>query len=758
VSHPASSSKSSLSFTSPLAPDLVLRVGFAGKRQLDPSQSETVAKRLLDVFSVIGWRLVEISPLDDASNERAVPTIAKFYSHKRPTLRLIHGLCEGADSIASGVLQDLVMPALEKDFAAVVPFPIADYRASRDPDFLPDFDQQLAACSYVVVPDGIYDKPEAAISSSSNQKLVQAKQSGDGSTIENLSRQSEATTDHQSSISPLPTPPDRLHLSNRRRARAYRCQSALLLRQSDILVAVVNPDLGGKPGGTLETVRSALDFELPVVLVHPDTGEVFLIEPGDDLLAVFTHDSGISTGWQETLAAWVTQITADPERSEDATGNASASHGLGLMNEFFSPATTQPRKTLREQFWIKFLNRFKPAQTKTPSGPSAAAFAPWRNRASELSGRYSGLYRGTYFLNHLLAVTAVLLAAWSLVLMGKTSTQLTEWVQGAADLAHIAQPATDPAKKSPDFAPWVFPVLLALAALKLWIVVFIFRSTHAAIHGEWNDRAVDYRYISERLRALNYLPLIGSFQPPAAAPAQYASRVVRQSAVDWLFDAIIRSVSPAHFAKDAEIPRANATPIPVKVLHIDPADSLDQIGKFWILSQAAYHCANETTMQRLSSFLERWGKTLNIAVITVVGIDVLLVTAKLTHLIGEGWKGHSYVAGALLVFVAAVIPAAVAAFNGIRFQSECQRLAERSAVMHTILEGSPDPVTRKRSGGRLAEVKRLQSRIHSAKEHPNSDPGSWTLESLHLSEKVANDFVQEVAEWSVLYAKELVEP
>lgn len=46
----------------------------------------------------------------------------------------------------------------------------------------------------------------------------------------------------------------------------------------------------------------------------------------------------------------------------------------------------------------------------------------------------------------------------------------------------------------------------------------------------------------------------------------------------------------------------------------------------------------------------------------------------------------------------------------------------------------------------------------SAKAHPDTDPGSWTLESLHLSEKVANDFVQEVAEWPVLYAKELVEP
>ena len=340
----------------PLAPDLVLRVGFAGKRQLDHAQTETVRTRLRDVLSTIGWRLVEIAPMDDAANEHQVPAIAKFYSRNRPTLRLIHGLCEGADSIASGAFEDLVMPALEKDFAAVVPFPIADYRASRDPDFLPDFDQQLAACSYVVVPDGIYDKPENAISSSSIQKF----------TIGN----------HQSSISPVPLPPERLHLSNRRRARAYRCQSALLLRQSDILVAVVNPDLGGKPGGTLETVRSALDFDLPVVLVHPDTGEVFLIEPGDDLLAVLSHDQGTTTGWQETLAAWVTQITADPDRSEDAIGNASASHGHGLMNEFFAQPSPQPgtlsiesaptRRSFREWLWGKFHDHFKPAKTKTP--------------------------------------------------------------------------------------------------------------------------------------------------------------------------------------------------------------------------------------------------------------------------------------------------------------------------------------------------------------------------------------------------------
>ncbi|MBC7979030.1 MAG: hypothetical protein H7Y36_00535 [Armatimonadetes bacterium] len=146
--------------SSPLFPDLVLRVGFAGKRQLDAIQTETATTRLRDVFGVIGWRLVEIAPMDDAEKERPVPSIAQFYSHKRSTLRLIHGLCEGADTIAYDVFREIVMPALEKDIAAVVPFPITDYRASRDPDFLPVFDKQLAVSSYVVVPDGIYDKPE----------------------------------------------------------------------------------------------------------------------------------------------------------------------------------------------------------------------------------------------------------------------------------------------------------------------------------------------------------------------------------------------------------------------------------------------------------------------------------------------------------------------------------------------------------------------------------------------------------------------
>jgi hypothetical protein len=100
------------------------------------------------------------------------------------------------------------------------------------------------------------------------------------------------------------------------------------------------------------------------------------------------------------------------------------------------------------------------------------------------------------------------------------------------------------------------------------------------------------------------------------------------------------------------------------------------------------------------------------------------------------------------------LPAIVASLNGINFQSECYRLAERSAVMRVILGGKPNtPLI----GGRLQDTKALSKRIDIVSQAKASDPCAWSVEVLHLSEKIATDLVQEVAEWSVLYAKEVVE-
>lgn len=70
---------------------------------------------------------------------------------------------------------------------------------------------------------------------------------------------------------------------------------------------------------------------------------------------------------------------------------------------------------------------------------------------------------------------------------------------------------------------WSLPVLLAFAMVELVLLIIISRNTRRANKEKWNDLAVDYRYLAERLRGMFYLPLAGSQQPPAAAPPQFAS-------------------------------------------------------------------------------------------------------------------------------------------------------------------------------------------------------------------------------------------
>ena len=56
----------------------------------------------------------------------------------------------------------------------------------------------------------------------------------------------------------------------------------------------------------------------------------------------------------------------------------------------------------------------------------------------------------------------------------------------------------------------------------------------------------------------------------------------------------------------------------------------------------------------------------------------------------------------------------------------------------------------------------LYQRIEQAQSNitttPPSHLGSYAREALRLSERIAEDFVQEAAEWSVLYAKDLGDP
>lgn len=736
-------------------PRLVLRVGFAGKCDFYPvAEGGTLPSKeevedlglqikgvLHEVFHCIGGQLIELAP-HTPCQKGTPPAIAAYYARENPLLRVVSGLCEGSDTLAYQAAEGLQLECLEVENALVIGFPKAIYRQTREAAFLGEFDRQVKGAAYVLEADGAYEKGAPG---------------------------------------------------KAKRNRAYRCQSDLLLRQSDLLVALVDPTQEGKAGGTLETLRKALALQIPVVLVNPAGLGVRILSAEENLAD--SIEAGADPDWKAGLTERVTRIVANPSLSQDAFQNEQSSHARDLLKEFFSGETPVPGRYEDGPRWEGFVDRFRSEKRKPqePSAPwaipeaaafrSADAYKHYRDWASILSSHYAERFRNAFFRNSLFALAAVFLAGLSLLLLGVFGEKLSK----------------------PEVA-----ILVVLALGKLILVLKIFLSAHQANHDHWNDRVVDYRYLAERLRAMLYLPAAGSWQPPAAAPAQYASRVVRQSAVDWLADAIVRSISPGAW-------RDKST----GVISLDPEDALKKVKEDWLRKQLSYHEGVALRMQRMDRWLRSFGEILNFGVLLIVAFDIALLLLKF-----PGWLPHSLkVATPYIVFVTAIIPAAVAAVNVLRLQSECERLAERSAVLVRILGGRKDAgsgsgtATGSGAGAgpesgegvhhaaghasghgkshdmaiefligqwrKLCIVLNPRGKPLSTASAPADTPASATeggkiraakdlldlLDTpgenalgchagkvLHFTEGCAEIFVQEVAEWSVLYAKELVEP
>jgi hypothetical protein len=643
-------------------------VGFAGQPDLSAAETERAHSAWCDLLAVLARCLHEVSA--------AARGGAGYYAtDERPLLRIVTGLTEGADQLACGAKSTDVGDGVDTELAAILPFEIAQCRASRPTEEArKTFDEQLAGCGYVVTLDGVYDASTPA------------------------------------------TP-----LAARRNARAYRAQSALLLRHSDLLVAVVDAARPERAGGTLESARGALLVEVPVVVVDPTSGAVRFVDTRGNVDAALSEEPVAIGEVHADVAAWAERLLADPSAPDER-----------VLDEYFRPPpSATPRPTVREWMWKSFEDRFRdPALPRPDSDAPLAPFTSWRPRAAELSRRYAGMYRGAFLLNYGLAVLAVTLATLGLLLLA---------------YAHESEPRVEHARGFLTPPSALTATLLAFGVAKLAILIFIARNTHEATTGAWNERGVDFRYLGERLRAMYYLPKAGSFRPPAPTPPHHASRALRQSAVDWLFAAIVRGVSPAALAR--------GTHAGVPVLAPSPLDTIRQVRDGWIAQQARYHAQNAHVMHGMREWAERVSKGLNVAVIWIVALDLsFLFFVEVTHDFEQRW---SDVMGPLLLSLAAILPAAVASLNGVRVQSESRRLAERSSLMRAILrgeraDGSP--------GSRLREAAHLADRIEAARKDPATDPGAWSLDVVMLTEAVARDFAREVGDWSVVYSAELAEP
>lgn len=773
----------------PPRPALVFRIGFAGNRLLlenedqlptakREAQLEPLRRKLDEVVATIARYLEELR-----RDEKRRPLVA-YYSKQAPRLRLVTGLADGGDYEAALALGRLAAvehhtltgnrPTTAADVSAADALRALTPTAGGEP--APRLHTELAA---------VLGCDQDAYCTSQEDSLRQRLDQLRGLPPANLTallgtqpldahidaRVAECTASfnallpHCSYVLAL----DGKYVAgpggHHHRARLYRAQATFLLRHVDVLLAVADPAKPARPGGTLETVQRALSFGLPVIFVVPATGQVVVLEPGGEDLATLLEQADRApeatagaTTWQtrigrlvETVIAGPTVPTEVPKPDDGARPNTSAAagrkkppHGLTaeddhILSEYFADKVPPnwyddvARKTTREKSplewcWERFDWCFKEPigarlrhvwrqlmtpwllPPKMPKPDFTTAYNAYRDRATELNYHYSGHYRGAFVLNYALAVLTVVAAALSLTLQ-----------------AHGWHPTG---------------ALVGLGLFKLTLLVQIVRISRRAHHENWNDRAVDYRYLAERLRALRFLPRLGSFQPPSPAPPQYANRVVRQSAVDWLFKAIVRSVPP---------PVAMGATLAARPVKLQPAavpDGLHLLETGVLDEQIAYHHTTERKLTAMNRVLEWAGTSFSWIIIGCVAVDLLFLLKWVPEVLPPHSEEARHHLGLWLVFVATFLPAAVASLNGIRFQSEAHRLAERSKFVHGLLHG------RKREVEKL----RAQYTLDTATQNNPDNLGSWQAQVLRRGEAVANDLVEEVAEWSVIYAKDFLEP
>jgi hypothetical protein len=475
------------------------------------------------------------------------------------------------------------------------------------------------------------------------------------------------------------------------RGRSFSDQSEILLRQADVLIAVDDPQDEGRIGGTRQTIRTALDLGMPVIELRLGHDEIALLRSRAD----FDEPAALPESHaREALWALVAELV----------GAGAAAHDAGyvktLIGEFYAEAP--PRAGPLTRLWEWFEGRFR-EPARTPSDEAAAAYQIYRRRASALSAHYASLYRGSFLLGYALAVLAVLLAVAALALFP---------LRGLLRMTALELDAS----------------LLILGLAKLAVVVTILRLASRANHDRLAHRAADYRYLSERLRAMIFLPHAAALRSPYNWSLPYTTRVSAQDVIDRLFLSIVRQADPREVIPG---PRDGAA------LRPEAGVALALIRTRWLAGQRRYHERNHATQHRMSRWLEGMSRLLNQWVIGIVVVDLALAALGIA-----GWAQWlppsvdtivNRAATPTLIALAAILPAAVASLNGVQFQSECSRLADRSEHM-------------------AAQLRQLEERSSLARLRPVR-----LLDALRLGEDVAKSTIDEVAEWSAIYGKDFVE-
>jgi hypothetical protein len=490
------------------------------------------------------------------------------------------------------------------------------------------------------------------------------------------------------------------YATDRGRVDAYRQARDLLVQNSDILISIYDPAAAGGDAGTLETIKVALDLNTPIIAIEFTAGGAHIST---------TPQS--NSDWRKSVDDRVREQLVLPELLQQRQDGESLQHALRRLqlvadpdaahwlckNGTFAKIFSWTWLALRWATWLIASREAKKELQKALRMPDAKdditldPYAHLYLPASKLAEAFMRTYRGAFVLSYTLAGLAVAVAV-VMILKGSEHG--------------IALTAT-------------------LCVLKVGILVALLLLERASRKLRLHEAAVDFRYLAELLRPMQWLSPAGVYPPAVDLPLHSASADLRRSWMAWLVRAAARS-SPSMSAN------MEHQPAQIAMTRDVVASVLDRARKEWIYGQIVYHARNTARMEALGEGLERWAKvllwTVLIAAIAACALE-LFAAMPIVACVLESFAAMPV--AAVLGAAAAILPAFIAALIGVAFQSEAKRLAQRSEAMHEALVEQRDKLES------IATTLRAGGASHA--------------EVITILKKLSSITIAEAADWKLLY-------
>jgi len=500
----------------------------------------------------------------------------------------------------------------------------------------------------------------------------------------------------------------RFELDGRREdvGQAYGASGQIVLNHSDVLIVVWDGKPAQGPGGSVDKIREAIRFRVPVVCVeavaphdwHIVATEAELPEPSrsDPPLP-----AGMRANDVERLREIVIELLAPPRLEES---RSSSDHKPDLRAAYF--LERKPRFNLAFP-WKLFRDivsqgrpRIQPVavvdfeQSLAEDWPlDAPNTAGWANRtlrphyawADKLADFYGDCYRSAFIYAFLFGVIAVLLALVPL-LAGEPDSRLFS-----------------------NAAARSLPALCTLG--EILVILSILVAIGVARHRNWHGRWMEYRIVAELIRNLRILLPVGGGRPfPRIPPHLRRMGSPERTWMYWYVRAVEREVGLPTARVDAPSLAASLLHLRAKVLH----------------EQQEFHRMNHARSERIEHSLHRTCFVLFVATLVLCVVHFLPYghTLWLPAIELPRWLPE-----ALLPILCALLPAMGAAIAGINNQGEFARIAKRS---HSMVERLTE--IDRRIDDLLGRGSRLQSR-----------------EVIVLATELAQLMVDEVSDWRVVF-------